>query len=93
MPGNGAYGWIGEYVRFFFGADNHELLVGGRFLGASADRNDYGYSGWEGTARLRFKLPCGFELASFASCTRENYNGPATVLETRERRDGACIAY
>ncbi|MDR2573174.1 MAG: translation initiation factor IF-2 [Desulfovibrio sp.] len=84
---NGAYGWIGEYARFFFGADNHELLVGGRFLGASANRSDYGYAGWEGTARLLFKLPYGFEFAPFAAYTWENYNGPATVLETGNRRD------
>jgi tetratricopeptide (TPR) repeat protein len=84
---NGEYGWIGEYGRFFFGADNHEFLVGGRFLGASADRNDYGYTGWEGTARFMFKLPHGFELAPFAAYTWENYNGPATVLEIGDRRD------
>jgi hypothetical protein len=84
---NGAYGWIGEYARLLFGADNHEFLVGGRFLGASADRNEYGYTGWECTARLLFKLPYGFELAPFAAYTWENYNGPATVLETKDRRD------
>ena len=84
---NGAYGWIGEYARFFFGADNHEFLVGGRFLGASADRSDCGYAGWEGTARLLFKLPYGFELAPFAAYTWENYNGPATALEDKDRRD------
>ncbi|MDR1242916.1 MAG: surface lipoprotein assembly modifier [Deltaproteobacteria bacterium] len=84
---NGVYGWIGEYARFFFGADNHEFLVGGRFLGASAGRSDYGYTGWEGTIRLLFKLPHGLEFAPFASYTRENYNGPATILEIRDRRD------
>ena len=84
---NGAYGWIGEYGRFLFGADNHEFLVGGRFLGASADRNDYGYAGWEGMARLLFKLPHRFELAPFVAYTQENYNGPATALENRDRRD------
>jgi hypothetical protein len=95
---DGAYGWIGEYARFFFGADNHEFLAGGRFLSASADRDDYGYTGWEATARLLFKLPHGFELAPFASYTRENYNGPATVLEIEDRRDerlrlGAALTY
>ena len=85
---NGAYGWIVEYARFFFGKDNHEFLVGGRFLGASADRSDYGYTGWEGTARLLFKLPYGFEFAPFAAYTWENYNGPATALESEDRRDG-----
>ncbi|MDR1124854.1 MAG: surface lipoprotein assembly modifier, partial [Deltaproteobacteria bacterium] len=81
------YGWIGAYARFFFGVDNHEFLMGGRFLGADAERSAYGYTGWESTARLLFKLPCGFDLAPFAAYTWENYNGPATVLESGDRRD------
>ena len=84
---NGVYSWIGEYGRFFFGADNHEFLAGGRFFGASADKNAYGYTGWEGMARLLFKLPHRFELAPFMAYTQENYNGPATVLEAGDRRD------
>jgi hypothetical protein len=87
-PGrNGVYGWAGGYLRFFFGAGNHEFLAGGRFLGASAERNAYGYSGWEATARILFKLPYGFELAPSAAYVRENYNGPATILEAEDRRD------
>jgi tetratricopeptide (TPR) repeat protein len=84
---NGAYRWIGGYARFFFGADNHEFLAGGRAMSVSAERNEYGYTGWEATARLLFKLPQGVEFAPFVSYTRENYNGPATVMETGDRRD------
>jgi tetratricopeptide (TPR) repeat protein len=84
---NGLYGWIGQYARFFFGADNHEFLAGGRFLGAAAEISDYGYTGWEGMARVLFKLPYGFELAPFAAYIWENYNGPATALESGDRRD------
>ncbi|MDR1311279.1 MAG: surface lipoprotein assembly modifier [Burkholderiaceae bacterium] len=95
---DGAYGWIGEYARFFFGKRNHEWLVGGRYIGASADRRDYGYNGWEGTTRLMFKLPYGFEWTPFATYTRENYLGPATILESKERRDrrwrlGSTLTY
>ena len=84
---DGVAGSVGLYGRVFFGTDNHELLVGARYLGANADWRDFGYNGWEGTARLLFKLPYGFELAPFASYTREAYLGPATVLETDKRRD------
>ncbi len=86
-PRDGLYGWAGLYSRAFFGADNHELLVGGRYLGANADKGDYGYYGWEATARLLVKLPCKFELSPFFSYTREDYKGPATVLETDDRLD------
>jgi long-subunit fatty acid transport protein len=61
--------------------------VGGRWLGANAAKRDYGYNGWEGTARLLFKLPHGFELAPFASYTQEYYLGPATALEEDPRQD------
>jgi tetratricopeptide (TPR) repeat protein len=84
---NGLYGWIGEYARFFFGADNHEFILGGRLMGASANDSDYGYKGWEANARFIFKLPYGFEFSPFASYAREKYNGPATALEIEDRRD------
>ncbi len=87
-PGrNGTYGWIGQYLRLFFGPDNHEFVAGARYLGASADTGDYSYNGWEGSARFLFKLPYGFELGPFASFTQEYYNGPATTLEKRDRKD------
>ena len=62
-------------------------MIGGRYLGADADKKDYGYNGWESTARLLFKLPHNFELAPFVSYTREAYKGPATALEAKDRRD------
>ncbi|MDR2364525.1 MAG: porin family protein, partial [Zoogloeaceae bacterium] len=84
---DGSYGALGQYARFFFGANHHEFLAGGRYLAASADREDYSYQGWEASARFLFKLPRGFELAPFAAYTREKYDGPATVLERKDRAD------
>ncbi|MDR1163231.1 MAG: tetratricopeptide repeat protein [Candidatus Accumulibacter sp.] len=84
---NGIYSWVGQYGRFFFGSSNHELLIGGRYLKGSADRHDYSHDGWEAYARFVFKLPRGFEFAPFAGYTREDYKGPATVLETLRRSD------
>jgi len=95
---NGMFGTAGAYGRVFFGADNHEVIAGGRYLGAYADRKEYGYNGWEGTARFLFKLPRGFELAPFVSYTQEFYMGPATALEIDDRQDkrfriGAGLTY
>jgi opacity protein-like surface antigen len=84
---DGAFGTAGLYGRVFFGADNHEFLLGGRYMGSTADKMDYSFNGWEGTARFLFKLPHGFELAPFVSYSQEFYNGPATALEAEWRQD------
>jgi hypothetical protein len=95
---NGPYAWLGQYARFFFGADNHEFILGGRLLGAWAGKNDYSYLGWEASLRFVFKLPYGFEFSPFATYGQEDYSGPATVLESDNRRDnrlrlGAGLVY
>ncbi|MDR0828397.1 MAG: surface lipoprotein assembly modifier [Desulfovibrio sp.] len=84
---NGTYGWAGEYLRLFFGSDNHEFMAGLRYLGAAADKTDYSYNGYEASAGFVFKLPYGFELGPNISFTQEFYKGPATVLETKDRED------
>ena len=84
---NGPYWSIGQYGRFFFGADNHELVIGGRYLGAAANNNDFSYDGWEASTRFNFKLPYSFELSPHISYGEEYYNGPATALETNKRKD------
>jgi hypothetical protein len=84
---DGQYGWAGLYGRVFFGQKNHEVMLGGRYLGGVAKKTDYGYNGWEATARFTLKLPHGFELAPSIAWIRENYKGPATVLELEKRRD------
>jgi hypothetical protein len=83
----GTYGWAGEYLRLFFGSANHEFITGVRYLGAAAEKPDYGYNGYEASASFIFKLPHGFELMPNISFTQEFYNGPATVLETKDRED------
>jgi len=84
---NGIFGSAGLYGRVFFGADKHEILLGGRYFGANAKERMYVYDGWEGTARILFKLPYSFELAPFVSYAQEFYKGPATTLEAEDRRD------
>jgi len=84
---DGLTGTAGLYGRIFFGESNHELLFGGRYFWLNADKHDYSYDGWEGTARMLFKLPHGFELAPFVSYMQGFYKGPGTALETEDRRD------
>jgi hypothetical protein len=84
---NGAYYNAGQYLRFFFGESNHSLMLGARYTGASANGEDYGYNGWEGSANLTFNLPHSLEFAPFAAFSQEFYDGPATALETERRQD------
>lgn len=95
---NGAYGSIGEYVRLFFGDANHEFLFGARYMGAWTKEKDYGYDGWEASARAVFKLPYRVELTPFVSYAEEFYRGPATALESSARTDrrwrvGSMLTY
>ena len=46
--------------------------------------------GLEASLRLRLKVTDKFQLLPFASMRRENYDGPATVLEQEYRRDTVC---
>ena len=95
---NGTYWTAGEYARFFFGEKNHEFMIGGRYLGADANNNNYSYNAWEASALFNFKLPYGFQLTPSISYGEEYYKGPATSLETEKRKDerlrtGLGLAY
>jgi hypothetical protein len=95
---NGAYYSLGQYARVFFSGRNHEFTLGAQYRGGAPDRHDYAYDGWEVSARLLFKLPYELELAPSASYGKELYKGPATALETKNRRDerlrlGADLTY
>jgi len=89
---DGWYGSAGFYGRAFFGEEKHELLVGGRWLGADTDWKNYDYKGWESSARLLFKLPRKVEISPFVGYTHEAYKGPATILEAKKRRDNRVRA-
>ena len=84
---NGPYWTLGEYARFFFGGENHEFIAGGSYYGGSADFDNYSYNAWEASAYFNFKLPYGFEVSPNIAYAQEYYDGPATVLETRDRED------
>lgn len=84
---NGAYGSAGEYARFFFGQAGHSLMIGASYIGGGAKEKDYRYDGWQGSARFSFNLPRGFTASPYVSFGQEFYRGPATSLETRDRRD------
>ncbi len=84
---DGTYWWVGEYLRVLLGASGHEMTLGLRALGSAVDADDYNYNGLEASLRLRLKVTDKFNLLPFASVRRENYYGPATVLELEDRRD------
>ena len=84
---NGWYPYAGEYVRLFFGEAQHSFMLGGRYVGGTANESDYSFDGVEGMASFTFKLPRKIELSPFASYTHEWYNGPATALEPDKRED------
>jgi hypothetical protein len=84
---NGVYPWIGEYLRLFFGQSNHEIIVGARYLAGRAHKREHSFDGWEGSARFVYKLPHNLEISPHVSLAREDYRGPATILETENRSD------
>lgn len=88
----GRQGWYtsaGEHVRFIFGENNHDVTVGGRYIYADAARNDYGYTGWEGSLRTTFNLPYSVSLSPFVTYREDYYNGPGTALEFEKRQDSS----
>lgn len=84
---NGWYGYLGQYARLFFGADQHYVTVGARYLASGVENSDRNFSGWEGSAGFTFKLPHKMELSPFVSYAQEYYFGPATALERDDRQD------
>ena len=95
---DGNFGRVGAYGRFILGDSGHEFLIGGGYLSASANNNNYGYDGWHALARFSFKLPNGLLISPLVSFSQESYGGPATALETENRRDdrwrmGVELAY
>lgn len=49
--------------------------------------NDLSYTGWEASLRLFLYPWPELELSPFVTYHQENYDGPATVLDTDNRRD------
>lgn len=86
-PHNGSYWWMGQSVRLLIGNAPHEVTVGVRALRGCPSRAAYGYTGWEGTLNVLFRLPYRLELSPFVSYRRTLYAGAATALESARRSD------
>lgn len=85
---NGSYWHAGEFVRVFFGESNHEIMVGASASGSTdATIKAYRYKAIEPSLRVTFKLPYDVSFSPFVSFREERYKGPATGLETENRRD------
>ena len=84
---DGMYWTASQFARVLFGEKNHELLLGVSLVGNEPDVRAYKYVGVEPTLRFVFKLPYDINFAPFIAFREENYKGPATGLETTDRRD------
>ncbi len=85
--GDGWYGSVGQYARFFFGDKGHNVTLGGRYLGGSAQDSFKSYDGFEANLDLTFMLPADIRLMPFISYGGEYFYGPATALDTEYRQD------
>ncbi len=83
----GQYWSVGEYVRHVFESGEYEVFAGARVLGASVNTSDFGYKGWEGNLRFSIQLPYDLVASPYIIYRKEYYNGPATALETSDRKD------
>lgn len=83
----GWYLWVGEYLRILFGERGHDITIGGRWLYASTKVDDYSSQGWEASLYTTCYMPFSLELSPFIVFRQEDYNGPATALELKKRKD------
>ncbi len=85
--GDGWYGSVGQYVRFFFGEKGHNLSLGGRYLGGIAQDSFKSYDGFEASLDLTLMLPADIRLMPFISYGGEYFHGPATAFDKEHRQD------
>ncbi|CAK7070264.1 MAG: hypothetical protein DELT_01838 [Desulfovibrio sp.] len=95
---DGSYWTVSQFARVLFGERNHELLAGVTLQGNEPDVRAYKYLAVEPMVRLVLKFPYDVSFSPFVAFREENYKGPATGLETRDRRDkqwksGASLAW
>lgn len=85
---SGSYYWVGEYVRFFWGA-GHNLTLGARWLGSSTREEQYASIGKELSAQLGINLSPELSLNFLATYKKEDYDGPAIIrfIDPRNRAD------
>ncbi len=83
----GSRKWVGQYVRFRFGEDDHSLEVGGRVIANHATTSRYNSKAWETSARLRLTLPLDSEADLFAIFNQEDFPEPALAAIDKERKD------
>lgn len=84
---DGLYWSAAQYARLFWGEANHEIMLGVGLFGNDPDVTAYRYLEVEPSLRLVFKLPYDLDFSPFVSYREERYDGPATGLETEDRKD------
>ncbi len=80
-----AYGWIGEYLRFFW--KKNEFMFGGRLIDNDARKNRYSYNGWQASAMTSWAFTDNIKLQVTASFENRNYDKPFFQWFAFDRKD------
>jgi tetratricopeptide (TPR) repeat protein len=83
----GTHGQIGEYARYLFGENRHELLLGGGYFNERARERRYDGRGAEFLGRVRFNLPGQMKVGVLAAWRGIRYDAPPTELGGEDRRE------
>ena len=83
----GAYFYLSEHLRWFFGEAGHSLTGGLKLYGADAREARFRYIGLEPSLNAHIILPADFSLNAGLAWREESYDAPGTALETADRLD------
>jgi hypothetical protein len=83
----GTHRQLGEYVRYQFGENRHELLLGGSYFIERARERRYDGQGGELLGRLRFNLPRQTKAGVLAAWRGIRYDAPPTALGGGDRKE------
>jgi tetratricopeptide (TPR) repeat protein len=83
----GTHGQVGEYARYQFGENRHELLLGGSYFIEQAREQRYDGQGFELLGRVQFNLPWQMTAGILAAWRGIQYDAPPTNLGGSDRRE------
>ena len=83
----GTHARAGEYVRWQFGENRHEILLGGSYFIDSAREARYDGQGVEALGRVQFNLPWQMKAGVLAAWRGAWYDAPPTGLGGSDRKE------
>lgn len=84
---SGVYWFISEHFRYFYGEAAHSFTFGGKYYSNNTDASMFDYRGFEASGYFTFNLPEDFILSTGLAWRKERYDGPAVLLENKDRDD------